>query len=259
MKDDRRTTRLVVLSVLGVIALLVGSGLYLASFPDPERRDPPQEYIPGAAERAFADDPTPEELAEGDLPAPRELEADWPSAVDCADEGRIVTARDVYQDVVGGRRSRSGRPSASLDLGAVRLAHRPDSLCLAWIARRPPRKSMVIDLEIRELKRTPEIWAVRITLEPGGKRFVSVSWPGVGFRSRPARLDVVRRYGRVVLPPGSMPHNLPKEFGFQVVSRSPLLRGGSSFLDCVPDALRLRYPAGNVDEMAPSPVCAAQP
>lgn len=260
MDDGQRTTRLVVLSVLGVVALLVGGGLYLASFPDAEVGEPPREYVPAAGERAFADDPTPEELAEGDLPAPRELEAEWPAGVDCDEFGRIATARDVYQDVVGERRARSRRrPSASLDLGSVRVARSPDALCLAWVARRPPRAAMVIDLEMRELPATAAIWAVRVTLEPGGKRFVSVSWPGVGFRTRPARLDVVRRYGRVVVERASLPHRLPTEFSFQVVSRSELIRGGRSFLDCVPDALRLGYPAGAADPLATSDLCAAQP
>lgn len=258
MAHDRRTTRVVVLSVLGVAALLVGAGLYLASFPDAERREAPREYVPSSAERAFADDPTPEELAEGELPAPRELDTDWPGAVDCDEHGRIVAARDLYNDVEGTRRRRSPRPSASLDLGAVRLARGSEALCLAWVARRPPRSAMVIDLEMREIEATAEIWAVRVALEPG-RRFVSVSWPGVGFRPRPARLDVVRRYGRVVLPRSSMPRNLPDRFGFQVVSRSRLLRGGRSFLDCVPDALSVRYPAGSAVEPAPGPLCAPQP
>jgi hypothetical protein len=259
MDDGQRTTRLVVLSVLGVIALLVGGGLYLASFPDGEHRGPPP-YVPSAAERAFADDPTPEELAEGDLPAPRELEEEWPSGVDCDLYGRIATARDVYQDVVGDPKvRRRRRPSASLDLGAVRVARDPNTLCVAWVARRPPRVPMVIDLEMRELPATAAIWAVRITLEPRGKRFVSVSWPGLGFRTRPAHLDIVRRYGRLVLEGSSLPHRLPAEFSFQVVSRSELLSGGRSFLDCVPDAVRLGYPAGTADRFAGSDLCTAQP
>jgi hypothetical protein len=259
---DRRSARLVVVSVLGLVLLLVAGTAYLATFPDAKSDSGPKEYLPSPAERAYADDPTDNELAEDDLPAPREDEGDWPPGVDCSDFGPTLGARDVYSDVApnGRRRVRSRRPSASLDLGGVRIAHSPEFLCLSWVARRPPRVPMVIDLEIREVPASVLSWNVRITLEPDDRRFVGVSWPGVsGLRPRAARLDIVRRYGRMVLPKESLPHRLPDRFQFQVVSRSPLFRGRHEFFDCVPDTVPVPYPDRGDDYMSQAIGCKAQP
>jgi hypothetical protein len=229
------------------------------TFPDVDTRPAQPERIPTPAERAFADDPTPEELAEGDLPIPREDQGDWPTAVDCSDYGAVVSTRDRYADVRG-EGSRSQRPSASLDLGAVRLARSPEFLCIAWVARRPPRGPMVVDFALSEDVDAGRTWTVRVTLEPKKRRFVSVSLPGGEPQATPARLELIRRYGRVVLAASALPGELPSgRFRYQTISRSVLLRGGRHFFDCVPEAATVAYPTGEPRGLPDAHDCGPEP
>ena len=251
---DPHATRRVVLGIAAVVALLAGGLAYLLSFPDPDR---PAPVPPPAVEPSgFADEPTPEELAEADIPVPVGGEGSWPAGLDCVEYGELVVARDRYGDVQarGGRTRR--RPSASLDLGEVHLARTVDGLCVAWLARRPPRVPLVIDLEVRESPNGQRAWAVRVTLEPDRRRSVAVAAPGEELAGVPARLDVSRRYGRILLGRDALPPELPVHgFQWQVVSRSPLLTGGREFIDCVPDAVRVIYPAATGEELPQDAPC----